>query len=119
MSRIGKVFLYLVYCAAIAVLGGLIVSSMRSGSAAPKAETAAQHPKHSVVAASETAGSAIAKVGISSITQQSATGNTPTPLVNTGPGNLIGLFAAATAAGAILYRYRLIHRIGSLAKSRL
>jgi hypothetical protein len=35
----------------------------------------------------------------------------PTALVNTGPGSVIGLFAAATAAGTVLYRRMLSRRL--------
>lgn len=36
---------------------------------------------------------------------------TPTALVNTGPGSVVGLFAAATAAGAVVYRRMLTRRL--------
>lgn len=40
-----------------------------------------------------------------------ATPATPTALVNTGPGSVIGLFAAATVAGSVIYRRMLTRRL--------
>jgi len=41
-----------------------------------------------------------------------ATPAAPTALVNTGPGSVAAIFAAATAAGTVLYRRMLTHRLG-------
>jgi len=41
-----------------------------------------------------------------------ATPATPTALVNTGPGSVAAIFAAATAAGTVLYRRMLTRRLG-------
>lgn len=35
----------------------------------------------------------------------------PAKLVNTGPGDVLGIFAATTVAGAMLYRLRLLHKV--------
>jgi uncharacterized repeat protein (TIGR01451 family) len=37
---------------------------------------------------------------------------TPKELVDTGAGSVIGIFAATTVAGAMLYRLRLLHKLG-------
>lgn len=41
-------------------------------------------------------------------------GKGPTTLVNTGPGQVLGIFAAVTAAGTFAYRWMLTRRLGSL-----
>ncbi len=46
----------------------------------------------------------------SSSSNQNNPTNTTTPLVNTGPGNIVELFAVASIAGAISYRQFLIRR---------
>ena len=123
MSRPGKVILYLAYFVIVAVLCGFIITSSKSKS--PKVAKVPVPTQHKPPQKPATpAKPAVPKPPAPPAARKKAPSASPTPvartpaaspgsssLVNTGPGEVVGLFVAATATGALAYRYVLIRRL--------
>lgn len=109
MSRSGKIFLYLIYFAIVAILAGSVIEYSKSNSPAPSPSPAVmQHAQPST--ASPHGGGVAAKPAASSPSQTAASNNSTT-LDNTGPGNVAGLFVAASITGMVVYRQVVIRRL--------
>ncbi len=106
MSRTAQAFLYLIYFAILAVLGGFILHSFDNNSTTSK-------PAKPPVVARHAAPAQPAQPKTNSKSKPSAPKSSPTPstqpngLVNTGPGDLIILFATSTIIGTTIYQYKL------------
>jgi hypothetical protein len=100
MARAGKIFLYVVYFAVVVVLGGVITHSLTKSSTpkSPKPSKPATSQQHKQ-AASPKPGSS----------QPGAPASTP--LANSGPGDVAGIFVAASVSGALMYRFVIINRL--------
>jgi len=111
MGTARKIFLYVIYFVVVILLGGFIVMSARSKTPAPSKS----------ISSSRTAGSSITKSGGNVGATSTSPKPTPTPaaadnqasLVNTGPGNVIGLFVVTSIVGTLLYRHKLIDKTPS------
>ena len=109
--RIGKAFLYLLYAAAIIVLGTFItLSATKDNSPAPVKPPASSRTAGAAIGQ---AGSAAGKVKSTASSSGSATSAKSTAvataktggdLADTGPGNLVYLFVSASVIGALAYR---------------
>lgn len=117
MSRMGKVLLYLIYSAAIIVLGGSILASAKVGEGSVKTPRTAQH-QQTTVADTKNAGSTVSKTLASSnrpatpATANQTAGVTGSTLTDTGPGNMVLLFVTSSIAGTFGCYYRLVRRAG-------
>jgi len=102
MSRGGHVFLYLIYFAILVVLGHAIITAFKTTTPAPKAQPSTHHQ---VAQTNQTPQPAKPNPAQS---QPSANNS----LVNTGPGDVIGLFIITSLVGyAAHYRSRTISGI--------
>lgn len=98
MARAGKVFLYLVYFAAVIVLAGVITHSLTSNKSTPTRPTT-PHP-------------AVASVPKPQPATQTPTAPAPSSgLADTGPGNVVAVFLGASLVGSAAYRQLLVARL--------
>jgi hypothetical protein len=115
MSRGAKAFLYIIYFAVLCVLVGLIISSSRSKTIHPTPTPVTQSDKHATKPATKTPAntSSQASSGTTATTNSAgaAANATSTTLSNTGPGDVIGLFAVVSITGSLAYRQLIIRRL--------
>lgn len=116
MSIAVKTILYLLYVIFVGTLIFGIVHEFRAPVPMPPQQTTTPHSQVSKSGSTQTppTGSKSSS-GASSQSKQSATSaSTPassTPLANTGPGSVVGIFGLSSIAGAWLYRRTLLLRI--------
>lgn len=112
-----KVILYVVYAFIVVGLLTAIVTSFHSN----KVSAPTQHSGSSQGQPSQSSGSQQAPKAPNQPSQPQPTAAQPTPaatgangpLNNTGPGDTVGIFVAATAAGAIGYRVVVARKLGA------
>ncbi len=104
-----QALIYGLYCIIIAVFVVVIVLIFQPHKTNTGTST------HPTTKTQQAAGSETARAGNAQITNKGAAAakdgsqTTPKTLNNTGPGNVIGLFAAASLIGAWFWRRRLLH----------
>lgn len=120
-TRAKRITVYVLYCVVVLALIGALALIYRPHNARPVAVThrsnsAATHKPVGVIAGK--GGSTHITTSPKSTTKSSSGANqtatpaeTTAPLSNTGPGNVIGLFAAVSVLGAWLWRRKLIRSV--------
>ncbi len=115
MSRFSKLLLYVVYFAVLAVLVGVILHSFKNDTKTiPKPATQQQATHQSSPKAVKPAPSTkptTTTTPTTSPTTTTVTAPNTSALVNTGPGNMLAVFAVASLAGVIGYRRHLLRRL--------
>lgn len=113
MSRLARVFLYVIYVLIIGGLATAIALSFHTKKVA--APSPIPNTSKQVVTQSKPPTSAISKTPSRPVavnkpaTSKSTPAANPSPaLANSGPGNTIGLFVAVSTLGAFAYRRRLL-----------
>ena len=108
MFKSGKALAYILYFAVVAVLGGFIVAAFHSSSTPAKPRP----PIHQQTARPVSPAQPKSKPTPSpSSPSAPATPTTNGALADSGPGDVAGLFVAASLAGAGVYRYLLVRRL--------
>lgn len=106
MSRTAQAFLYLIYFAILAVLGGFILHSFSNDSTTTSKPTKpAITQKAAPKQTAKTPSTNQSKPSTPAPTATSS--NSSNNLVNTGPGDVVIVFAASAALGTAAYQYKL------------
>ena len=112
-----RTLLFVAYCAIVALLIIGIALIFRPNHSQPTTA------KHSTTTKSHSVGSSVAGSGNSKLPSSSSSSTaahpaahstatqTTTALSNSGPGNVIGLFAAASIVGALFWRHKLVRNV--------
>lgn len=115
MSRGAKAFLYIIYFAVLCILVGLIISSSRSKTTHSTPVPVTQSHKRATTpvtrAPASTPPPASSSTTATTNSAGAAANATSTALTNTGPGDVIGLFAVVSITGSLAYRQLIIRRL--------